>query len=418
MYNSKAGKMKRKPDGWVLVPRELLWQPPICPADRPTPGRLRPLDMVIACALLTAARWEIAGDRHRQARAAGARIIEHERAEAETFRQEWKQTNAKRRHGEDAKAPTRRHTFDPNHGEYYRPLRMGKALRRAGRYGYRQEQKRLKQLPPPKMVVIELTGSALLRKARLSVSPNNLRALDGALDHLRDRVLLDQHDDLSPPLLAWTRLPSGRLRLEVCGGWLRPPLGKVSLPFPTHSAAVLALYLRLFTLDLKPHHHKAIDVAALCTSIGIDPEQETSVWRLALRRALVAVDKHLQERLDPALASKLRAPFRIEVEAIDHRQIRLVAIPRQQRLPEEDEDEITVVQSVVARPRPRPVQRLRLSPEASRRLRADNDVAERMEHKSLLAAAIKGDPAARHELKLRGHLPWTRGTDTDVIDQG
>src|ERR1041385_3825945 len=233
--------MTRPTSLYGTIPRDALLHPP--PVNE-----LRPIELAIALGLSALARFELSKCRHNRASVVGARAISKERELADTFNDEWRAVKVARRRGIKDSAPLRMHTFSskPTH----KPIRLRAALKEAGRHGYRRALAKLQKQPPPDMISIVVSRSALLRAAHLSRDAKNLRLVDNWLDRLRRPVQI-KGLTLGAVVLTIEDAGSGRLRIEVSGEWLDKPYGRVPLPLPVRSALATALYLFLLGIDTR-----------------------------------------------------------------------------------------------------------------------------------------------------------------------
>ena len=284
---------------------------------------LDPLTLAVVASILTSAAFARGNQLHADAFAGGAEKIEAEKEAAEQFREDWEETNNRRRSGQAAHAPQRYHTFTSK--TPFKPKKFGMALKRAGELGYEQRKKELRKRPAPEIVRIEITKSALLRRAGLSADAKNLGRLDSILMTLTKPLVMGDRKR-SPLLNSVRKLSSGRLRMNVAGEWLNNQFRKIPLPLPTRSRVATSLYLFLHFIRIGPTVTEHISERSLYAKLLI-ASPDVWVCRQSLKRALDVVNQHVA-KLDAVKLRKhgIKLPAAFDVLTIDRSHIRFTAI--------------------------------------------------------------------------------------------
>lgn len=287
-----------------------------------------PMTLAVVASILTSAALARGDQLHIDALAGGAEKIEAEKEAAEQFKEDWEETNNRRRSGQAVRAPQRYHTFTSK--TPFKPKKFRTALKRAGELGYEQRKKELRKRPAPETVLIEITKSALLRRVSLSADAKNLNRLDVILTKLSKPLVINRQT--RPPLLnSVRRSSSGRLRMNVAGEWLNSQFRKVPLPLPTRSRIATSLYLFLHFIRTGPTVKDHISERSLYAKLLIT---SPDVWvrRQSLKRALDVVNQHVA-KLDAVELRKhgIKLPAAFDVLTIDRSHIRFTAIAQPDR---------------------------------------------------------------------------------------
>jgi hypothetical protein len=277
-----------------------------------------PFEFSVLAGVLVKARAVVSNAHHEQAFQAGNAAIAQETQYAQKYKEDWRRVKKRRRLGEEAEAPIRRHTFDARDSDYdynpRRPMQRRKAVKLAGRVNYKAELKRLRQHDGSD-VVVEVSRYALLRAAGLANKGENLRRLEQALDRLC-RPVGGGREPSSPLLIAW-KVADGKLVLQVSGEWLLP--GYVQVPFPLpRNATTLALYLFVRAVKAERSGRSQISLATLCDRLGMASWGPTVANR-TLNAALDGLNK-LLAKLDRAALAKadITLPISCEIEPVGH----------------------------------------------------------------------------------------------------
>jgi hypothetical protein len=351
----------RKQRPIALIPRKLLPQPPI--RHRHTASKLHylwPGQFAVAVAVVDAARLAHADTKHRLAMAAGARAIEHEQELDRKFTADLTALNKKRKRGQDAAFPQRKHSFnaaiyyetenmraalqpggskydrrgEPTYNEY-RPPPRGRTFKRAGRERYRKVSQQQRKTPPPDLLTVKISGFQLLRRAGVPTNGVNYQRLEDTLQKLTRRI--GEH---GPLLESWALLPSGRYRLVIYGHWLSPPFAQVSWPPPSLRApTALALYLFLHAINTHPSNKQSMWFDDLLALLGISTTAGMTDANRTFNRNLDVVNAHLQALDRDALDDlrdrrgklgngKIAAGYRVEPGDEDGR-VKIVRMPYQ-----------------------------------------------------------------------------------------
>jgi hypothetical protein len=320
---------------YVFVPQRLVLTPPIAHRGSNASARVSPFEFAVLAGVLIEARAAVGNAHHTQAYQAAKSTIVQERELHQNFREKWRSVKKRRRLGEQVEAPVRRHTFPVhfvNDHDYnpHKPMKLKRALKRAGRYKYQDELRRLRRHHAPDDVVLTVSRYALLRSAGLANNGNNLRKLDQALDRLCRAV-----GGGEPPLVSW-QVDAGKLELHVSGEWLRPPYVALPMPLP-RNATTLALTLFVQGIRTERSYKKAISLAALCDRLGVPSWGPTAANR-SINAALDSLNE-LLAKLDRAALSKYKVyPLAsYDIEEVGNGGVRIVG-----NLDNTDYDELSV----------------------------------------------------------------------------
>jgi hypothetical protein len=348
------GQARSEGPKYVCLPYTVLHLPPI--QHRHTPGRrhhISPFEYAVMSGLMIMSRAAWSDDKNRRAWAAGRDAIDQEHKLAESFKQDWRQTRRRRRHGapyELAPTPKRRHTFT-NESKYKPMLPRPESIERAGSEANRKYKEKRKKEPAPEIITVEQTRRGLLIASGLPSRGDNYNVIDAALDRLCEPI-----GPLPAVLTNWKLLNNGRVRLEVNGRWLDLHFKKVPWPLPVRSPTALALYLWLQSIDTSDMNQTTITLKSLSYKLGI------ANWGKSMdiiHAAVEAVNTHL-DTLNVKLLRKYNIKLPIGYEILedekDSHRIRFQEIVRKGRDNVEDEDDEDI-EFVRSQQRQRPKER-------------------------------------------------------------
>jgi len=254
--------------GYACIPRDFLFDPPICAASAPRKGQWTPYEFRIATTLLAEARsTSLRQQRHQQAFAKGGEFM------------------ARRRQNSLLGAGTEVKDFMGRKSGALTHRAMTRRMKTTGHVGYAAERERY----APEVLPLELpSASALLVKAGLRKDRDNQNRLDDTLDQLTKPVRVGEQQ--WPSLLrTWRGQPDGRLLFEINGAWLpQRHYGCIPLPSLIYSAPALALFLVLVNKGNNGNERtfEARD-DFVCEVIGINAKQR--LWRRDLERAIATM---------------------------------------------------------------------------------------------------------------------------------
>jgi hypothetical protein len=300
--NTSTRKHSITPD-FVCLPNSILKDPPVHHTH--TPARccfLTPAQWSVACAVLVKARDAWVQERSRRSFIAGMRGIEHEKEDDARYRAEWEEVKAARKQGYKREAPLRHHSFG-SHGERdnlrstFNPLEPRVAFIVAGSRFNKREYKKLTRKPAPEVVTIELSPYEILKLTGRHHNARKLRAVESVLDRLTQPIAAGreqgsfQHPSV---LVAWCKLPDGKLSLLVDSGYWLPheKYGQVPMPLPTKSPSGLALFMFLHFINPDEEPRRGIEPQKLFDRLGIRRRNAARY----LDRALEVTNDH-----DPSL---------------------------------------------------------------------------------------------------------------------
>ena len=315
------------PMPYVLLPRELLTHPPIRTKHCTNPAAVTPFEFAVIASILVAARSQWSDDVHERSLERGAEQIAEEKQLDEQYRDQWRETNTRRKHGEDRSAPKRASTV--HKPRYKSKLKADERFRRAGSTGYKQRRKTLAKNGPPDDVIVTLSRPNLLRLAGLPPNMFNRNRLNGAINRVIRPV-----GDLPPPVRSWRPTNDGLLQLCVSAKWLLPPFARVPMPLPVHkSPAALALFLFLNSgIKTSQFNKEGITIRFLFKKLGLSTAPRTYFLSRAVNRALAVINDHLDKL---PVTAHLKVPVQYKFVAIGGGRIRFELIPRPYR---EDDD--------------------------------------------------------------------------------
>jgi hypothetical protein len=271
---------------FVCFPKPVLQFPPIQRRNAAEPGFLSTFDIVVAAAIATLARAQIAADRHAIAFGAGKKALRQQRREL----------------GKGSKWLNQYQVGGVNY-----------EFKLAGSTGYLEGHQTYDDTGRDRVVAISKSG--LLAAAQRSVGGKNHARLSAALARLRQPVRVDT-DEWPALLVAAKPLPDGRLSLTVDRRWLPSrKFGRLPLPLPTQGATVLALYLFLAGIDGRTESRtNSIKPETLYRRLGIPLSCSAHAER-RLDYALRLVNAHLAQ-IRSALAEH-ELPIRFGIDPLE-----------------------------------------------------------------------------------------------------
>jgi hypothetical protein len=264
-----ALRKRDNPHEFALMPTELCKRPP----------RLSPFEWAVLAAIQRAGLSAWAGARHEEAYKVGARAMARER---------------------DKEVPFEQRSY------------TGLRVQSWGEAAYQREMRRLREKGPPEGLVAKLKATPFMAGGDLKNRSAHHHALDGALDRFTQTV----DNRLPPPLRKWTRLKSGRLKLDINGAWLKDTLA-VPLPLPCFSAPAIALLLLLQTLWWGSTN-KSLRLELVCELIGVSRKR-------GLQRAMDVLNEHLEKRVSAVAKERTNMAEHYSFEPVGDDRIRFIA---------------------------------------------------------------------------------------------